>query len=290
MNTLAAAEQLYDALYTWNKVGSIAVTSVSLAFFKDLVPSVAIGTYASSTSTYTTLFNAVKTYADGYMNLAAAYTPSNGALAEQYSRSNGTPLSAHDLTWSYAAFLTAAARRAGIVPYSWGASSANTVPSSCSYSGSQGSYTSVTNTVFPPNQTPAIPCSTCSTSPPSTITTTTASSTSTSSGCTLATSVAVTFKEIVTTVYGQTIKIVGSDSTLGSWNTGSAIALSADQYTSSNNLWYGTVNFVPGEVIQYKYINVASGGAVTWEKDPNHTYTVPATCATAVTVNDNWQA
>jgi hypothetical protein len=40
---------------------------------------------------------------------------------------------------------------------------------------------------------------------------------------------------------------------------------------------------------RYKYINVASDGAVTWEADPNHTYTVPATCATAATINDTWQ-
>jgi glucoamylase len=76
-----------------------------------------LGTYASSTSTYTTLYSAVKTYADGYVNIVATYAQSNGSLSEQFSRSNGVPLSAYDLTWSYAAFLTAAARRAGVVPY-----------------------------------------------------------------------------------------------------------------------------------------------------------------------------
>jgi glucoamylase len=100
----------------------------------------------------------------------------------------------------------------------------------------------------------------------------------------------VTFNEIVTTIYGQTIKITGSDSILQYWNTGSAIPLSADQYTSSNHLWHVTINFPAGEVIQYKYINVASNGVVTWEADPNHTYTVPATCATAVTVSNTWQS
>lgn len=77
-----------------------------------------LGTYASSTSTYTTLYNAVKTYADGYVNIVATYAQTNGSLSEQFSRSNGAPLSAYDLTWSYAALLTAAARRAGVVPYS----------------------------------------------------------------------------------------------------------------------------------------------------------------------------
>jgi len=100
----------------------------------------------------------------------------------------------------------------------------------------------------------------------------------------------VTFDEIVTSVYGQTIKIAGSVAALGSWDTSDAIALSANDYTSSNHLWYGTVAFAAGTVIQYKYINVASDGTVTWEADPNHTYTVPATCATAVTVSNTWQS
>jgi glucoamylase len=231
------------------------------------------------------------------MNLIATYAQSNGSLSEQYSRSNGSPLSAYDLTWSYAAFLTAVARRAGIVPYSWGEPSASSVPAVCSSTSAQGSYTTATATSFPANQTPVTGTATTTgtgttattTAQPGT-TTTTPQTSSTSTSCAAATSVAVTFNEIVTTIYGQTIKITGSDSILQYWNTGSAIPLSADQYTSSNHLWHVTINFPAGEVIQYKYINVASNGAVTWEADPNHTYTVPATCATAVAVSNTWQS
>lgn len=100
---------------------------------------------------------------------------------------------------------------------------------------------------------------------------------------------AVTFDEIVTTTYGETIKIAGDVSILGNWNTDNAYAMSADSYTSSDHLWIATVTFAPGTVIQYKYVNVASDGGVTWEAGPNHTYTVPATCSTAATVNDTWQ-
>ncbi|OBT51430.1 hypothetical protein VE04_08518 [Pseudogymnoascus sp. 24MN13] len=292
LNTLAAAELLYDALIQWNNIGSITITSVSLAFWKDLYSSAAVGTYASSTSTYTTLYNAVKTYADGFVTNAATYTPSAGNLSEQYSRSTGAPLSAADLTWSYAALLTVAARRAGVVPASWGESGGNSVPSTCSTSTVSGTYSTASVSTFPANQTPVtgVVTTTASGSTGTATTTTgTSSATSTASSCTLATSVAVTFDEIVTTTYGQTIKIVGSDSILGSWNTGSGTSLSASGYTSSNHLWAGTISFPAGEVIQYKYINVASDGTVTWEADPNHTYTVPATCATAVTVSNTWQ-
>ncbi|KAF4623996.1 hypothetical protein G7Y89_g14180 [Cudoniella acicularis] len=291
LNTLAAAEQLYDALYTWNKQGYITVTSTSLAFFKDFSSSVTVGTYASSTTTYTTLYNAVNTYADGYMNIVATYAQSNGSLSEQFSRSNGTPLSAYDLTWSYASFLTAAARRAGVVPYSWAEPTASSVPATCSSTSAYGTYSTASTGTWPADQTPVsgVPTTTATTTGSATSTTSTSSSTSTSTACTPASTVAVTFNELVTTTYGETIKIAGSVAALGSWAPANAIALSAIDYTSSNPLWFGTVSFAAGTVIQYKYINVATDGAVTWEADPNHTYTVPATCATAVTVNNSWQ-
>ncbi|ETW81510.1 glycoside hydrolase family 15 protein [Heterobasidion irregulare TC 32-1] len=139
LTTLAVAEQLYDALTTWNQLGGLNVTSTSLAFFQQFSSGVTAGSYASSTSTYTTLTAAVKTFADGFVAEVAQYTPSNGGLAEQYSRSSGSPLSAVDLTWSYASALTVFDARAGVIAPSWGAAGL-VVPSSCSTSsgGSSG--------------------------------------------------------------------------------------------------------------------------------------------------------
>ncbi|KAL1881125.1 hypothetical protein VTK73DRAFT_4802 [Phialemonium thermophilum] len=289
LNTLAAAEQLYDALIVWKNQGSITITDTSLPFFKDLVSSASTGTYTSGSTTYTTLYNAVNAYADGYVNVVAKYIQSNGSLAEQYDRSSGAPLSAADLTWSYAAFLTATARRAGIVPSSWNAVSGNTLPNSCYATSVQGTYSSATSTNFPSSQTPQTGIQSSTTSlPPTSVTTTT--STTTTGGCTTATSVAVTFNELVTTTWGQTIKIVGNIDALGNWDTGKAVALSASGYTSTNPVWTATIKLPAGQTIQYKYINVQTDGSVRWEADPNHTYSVPVTCATAVTKSDKWQA
>ncbi|KAK7183443.1 hypothetical protein DPSP01_010550 [Paraphaeosphaeria sporulosa] len=129
--TLAAAEQLYAAVYQWNTIGSITVDSVSLPFFKDLLPSITTGTYASSSATFASIVSAVKTYGDGYVAVVQKYTPANGGLAEQFDKSSGSPLSAVDLTWSYAAFLTATDRRSGSVGPSWGEKSNNVPPTSC---------------------------------------------------------------------------------------------------------------------------------------------------------------
>ncbi len=142
LSVSAVAEQLYDALVVWNKTGSLQVTSTSLAFFRQFDSSVATGTYASSSATYTTLTTGVKNFADGFLAINAKYTPSNGGLAEQFSRSNGAPLSAVDLTWSYAAALTSFAGRNGKTYAGWGADKV-TVPTSCS-SGPGGAGVPVT--------------------------------------------------------------------------------------------------------------------------------------------------
>ncbi|KAJ7625294.1 glucoamylase [Mycena polygramma] len=130
LTTAAVAEQLYDALIVWKAQGSLNVTTISLPFFKQFESSVTVGSYASSTSTFTTLTSAVKTFADGFLAIHAKYTPSNGGLAEQFNRNNGTALSAVDLTWSYAAALTVFSARTGTKPASWGAAGV-VVPTTC---------------------------------------------------------------------------------------------------------------------------------------------------------------
>lgn len=142
---MAVAEQLYDALNTWSSLGGLNITSTSLPFFQTFLSTAAVGTYASTSTTYTTLTAAIQTYADGFVNVVAKYTPSGGGLAEQYSRSTGAPLSAADLTWSYASVLTTFEARNNTAFASWGAKGLTT---SCSGgsggSGGSGSTVAVT--------------------------------------------------------------------------------------------------------------------------------------------------
>ncbi|SCV55167.1 probable glucan 1,4-alpha-glucosidase [Fusarium fujikuroi] len=285
--TLAAAEQLYDAIYVWKQQGSITVSDVSLSFFKDLVSSISTGTYASDSATFKSITDAVSKYADGYVAIVAKYVGTDGHLAEQFDKNDGHPLSATDLTWSYAAFLSAADRRAGVIPPSW-AGSVAAVPNQCGTNTVAGSYSSATATSFPASQTPkgGVPTPTGT----QTSTSTSTSSSSTSTSCPTATSVAVTFEEFVTTNFGDTIKIVGNIAALGNWDTSKAVALSASDYTSSNPVWKTTISLTAGQSIQYKYININKDGSITWEKDPNRTYTVPKTCATKATQSDKWQS
>ncbi|USW54704.1 Putative glucoamylase, carbohydrate binding module family 20, six-hairpin glycosidase superfamily [Septoria linicola] len=266
--TFAAAEQLYDAVYQWRQQGSITITSVSLPFFKDIYSSAATGTYSSSTTTFTSIVNAALAYADGYFANAQQYTPQNGALAEQYSRSNGSPLSAADLTWSYAAFLTALNARKAVMPSTWGAGSAR-LPSSCSGSSATGPCVAATSTFSRPGSTPtATTTGACSATP---------------------TRTNVLFKETVTTNFGESVYIVGSISELGTWNTNNGVALSAQNYTSTNNLWFMSVSLPAKTSLEYKYFRKQQDGSVQWESDPNRSYTVPANCAGSATQSDTWR-
>ncbi|KOS23231.1 Glucoamylase [Escovopsis weberi] len=272
--TLAAAEQLYDAVYTWNLAGSITVTPLSLPFFQDLVPGIATGQFLSSSATFKTIVAAVTAYADGFVDVVAAYTPADGSLAEQFDKNTGVPLSAKNLTWSYASFLTAVDRRAGIIPAGWADGNATSIPLSCSGASAAGSYSAPSAVSFPPSQTP---------------TGTVPDPTATSAPCSVPASIAVVFKETVVTQVGQTIKIVGNDTALGNWDPSRAVALNAADYSNGDPVWTASVNLPAGVPVQYKYINVASNGAVTWESDPNHTFFVPQACSGSALQRDVWQ-
>jgi alpha-amylase len=121
-------------------------------------------------------------------------------------------------------------------------------------------------------------------STPTTLLTSAVTATST----TCPTSVSVTFSESVTTVVGDTVKIVGNTTQLGSWTASSGQTLSASSYTASNPVWTITLPMTPGSAVQYKFVKVSSSGTVSWESDPNRAYSVPA-CQASASVSTTWQ-
>ncbi|OAX80029.1 hypothetical protein ACJ72_05648 [Emergomyces africanus] len=231
LSTFAAAEQLYDAIYQWQHIGSILITEVSLAFFKDVYGSATVGTYPSSSDTFKNIIKAVRQYADGYLAVAQKYTPESGELAEQYSRKDGTPLSAADLTWSYASFLTAIARRSAIVPDPWGQTAASSIPSTCQTTSATGPYATATNTKWP-QISPA----------------------------------KREYPHVIVTISpGHNVFVIGSVPELGSWDVESAVVLSADKYTDDNHLWYQTIRLGAELSFEYTYIHKEAGQSVIWE-------------------------
>ena len=88
------------------------------------------------------------------------------------------------------------------------------------------------------------------------------------------------------TVSGDYIFLTGSTVELGNWATtwdGAVGPMLVPNYPN----WFLNVSVPAGQTIQFKFIKIASGGAVTWEAGSNHSYTVPASGTGSVNVN--WQ-
>ncbi|THV01328.1 glycoside hydrolase [Dendrothele bispora CBS 962.96] len=95
--------------------------------------------------------------------------------------------------------------------------------------------------------------------------------------------VAVTFVETATTVFGENIFLVGSISQLETWNTASAIPLSSVNYPQ----WSVTVNLPANTAFEYKFIRKESDGSVVWESDPNRQATVAS--SGTQTLSSSWR-
>ncbi|KAL2257135.1 hypothetical protein VTK26DRAFT_608 [Humicola hyalothermophila] len=109
--------------------------------------------------------------------------------------------------------------------------------------------------------------------------------------CAATGSVAVTFKQRVTTTWGQTVKIVGSIPELGNWDQVAAPALSSSEYTSSDPIWTYTADLPIGKTFEYKFVKVENDGRVNWESDPNRSYTVGqgADCSSTAVSESSWR-
>ncbi|HVE60070.1 MAG TPA: alpha-amylase family glycosyl hydrolase [Pyrinomonadaceae bacterium] len=85
---------------------------------------------------------------------------------------------------------------------------------------------------------------------------------------------------------GDYIFLTGDTVELSNWNTtwdGAVGPMLTPNYPN----WFLNVSVPAGKTINFKFIKITSGGAVTWENGANHSYTVP-TSGTGF-VNVNWQ-
>ena len=88
------------------------------------------------------------------------------------------------------------------------------------------------------------------------------------------------------TQVGDYIFLTGNTVELGNWSTtwdGAVGPMLTPNYPN----WFINASVPAGQTIQFKFIKIAAGGAVTWEAGANHTYTVPASGVGFVNVN--WQ-
>ncbi|GAB1526175.1 glycoside hydrolase 15 protein [Rhizoctonia solani] len=100
ITTFAVAEQLYDAIYQWKRIGKISISSSSLPFFQQLLPNTHTGTFKRGQAEYDSIIESTWSYADDFSLINAKYIPSDGSMSEQYDKVTGEPRSAQRLSAS----------------------------------------------------------------------------------------------------------------------------------------------------------------------------------------------
>jgi len=222
--TLGSAEFLYDVAAAYLKQGSITIDSTSLPFFKEIYPLARVGNFGVLHPAYYVLIAAIRNYADSFVSVSQKYTPANGMMAEQFLKSEPfSPISAANLTWSFASFVSMTHRREGKLPPSWLPRSVS-VPSVCSASPVKGTYAPATAAGAPNITTPCVSN--------------------------------ILFQVNATTYYGENIYVTGNSPTLGNGNLDTAYPLLSNNYTSERPLWYAVipVEVTKGQTtLKYKY-------------------------------------
>ncbi|NUO58065.1 MAG: alpha-amylase [Hamadaea sp.] len=88
------------------------------------------------------------------------------------------------------------------------------------------------------------------------------------------------------TSVGDNIYLSGSVSELGNWSTNKSVAI-GPMLAPNYPTWYVTASVPACTTIQFKFLKITSGGAVTWENGTNHSYTAPCSGTGSTTVG--WQ-
>jgi len=85
---------------------------------------------------------------------------------------------------------------------------------------------------------------------------------------------------------GDNIYLSGSVTELGNWSTSKTVAIGPMLAPNYPN-WFVTASVPACATIQFKFLKITAGGAVTWENGSNHSYITPCSGTGATTVS--WQ-
>ncbi len=117
LTTAAFAEYHYRLATVIKQSENFQITSLSLPLIRSMP---GLSNWKEGVVTLeerSRLAEALFARGDAFLETLREFTPADGHMAEQFHRALGTPVSARDLTWSYASFLTALnARQAAALP------------------------------------------------------------------------------------------------------------------------------------------------------------------------------
>ncbi|KAI0292707.1 Six-hairpin glycosidase-like protein [Multifurca ochricompacta] len=113
------AEQIFDALITWDLLGELQVTNVSLQFFRQFDEDVVTGVYVKGSERYERLTFALNDWAENTLLALAARTPDDLILPLIMDKTTGEPAPPRGALRSQIAVLGAHNAYSGVIPPSW---------------------------------------------------------------------------------------------------------------------------------------------------------------------------
>ena len=122
------AEQIFDALITWDLLGSLEVTSVSLKFFQEFDEKIRVGKYAKGSKTYKRLTAALNEWAENTLLSLSERTPADLILPLVMDKETGKPTGPRGALRSQVAVLGSHNAYNGVIPPSWANGSQGRTP------------------------------------------------------------------------------------------------------------------------------------------------------------------
>ncbi|MEZ4872711.1 MAG: glycoside hydrolase family 15 protein [Bdellovibrionales bacterium] len=110
LTTLAIAEHHLLLAKKLKEVGRFEIDRYNRSFYQNLIRRTlpdGLQSVGRQNALFATLISALENEALKYFRRVQLHTDEHGSLWEQMDRNNGFMLSARDLTWSYAAYITA---------------------------------------------------------------------------------------------------------------------------------------------------------------------------------------
>ena len=104
---------------TWELIGELQVTNLSLKFFRQFDPNIKVGTYRKGSEVYESLTYALTSWAEKTLLFLDDYTPEDYVLPLAIDRTTGEPTGPRGVIHSQTAVLGAYDAYSGLVPPSW---------------------------------------------------------------------------------------------------------------------------------------------------------------------------
>jgi glucoamylase len=89
---LHASEQIFDALLTWDLIGELQVTDVSLKFFRQFDQNIKTGTYSKGSEVYESLTDSIRNWAEKTLLVLADHMPDDYVLSMVFDKVTWMPV------------------------------------------------------------------------------------------------------------------------------------------------------------------------------------------------------